>query len=1218
MAKSRMDHASFSSNCFIPPQLVSSTHKCPFRGDVVPMASFVTSSSPASSNSPPAFPVHPISTTGTASSSLSDTRTLLGSRRNQTRRGSHPVAGHALDGSVQMYPSHIGEQHGDGAQTSRQAPLFREPFRPLATHAPSDSRKSSVPFRPRFVIDLELDDEVGGPTPRNHLCYDTSHARTPPRTRLSQRLRRAIINDDLVTARRLAAHASELAQRVGSYDIPSNSAAARAWQSQRATLLEEDFIAPSRGDTPSTPQFSIRNIGSSGASAMLVSPSFSPRSDMAAHKSADQPSGPFHLSPPTTHHRDPTSSAAILPSNNNASHAINCPKPPFPRESIDAELDSTKSSLQLALEYGCGIEMIDWLLEMGHEQHNGSLNITRDHLGRSMAHLAAIYNRPDIMALYCSHVHFLLTVPKIAAAAAQEAERAASDDYKSTTSASSRPVSPFGTHVDSESQVEGNSSKDQRQRPAPVPLPQRESSPTPSQGVKGVESPDGQKQIEDILDSFDSNAGRTALHDAALRGHEECVRLLLELGASIDSADLSGNTPLHYASSYGHLTSVQLLIEKGGAQFTLRNDGGFSAADYAFTMGDRAALEAFGRKWITDQKDKRKKKKAQEATLQQRRRAGVSIEDELENEKREHLLSGGHDDGASGNNDDLEDLRDDSDDARAHSDDDDESSSSPTRGFSFNASRKQSVVYDYGPSPTVGGRSALPLPPTTSHHQGRLRSRTPDFFHVRHTNSDSSSGGPSSAGPGSLFRGASVRRAAAAAAQHVAHTHNHLSGQGASHSHGLRHHFSSVRDRAHQYGLSHRQGHHGSPSGASVSDAPVKSITSGESLRDRFNIHRKAEKGAAAADSSPKSFILSPLPSPLPSLAVQKKPPAHTPPASSSRTQTGTPLIISTTSPPPPGMGRSRANSSGSSRYSARSSSIGSTSSESRILRGNGAAQLPHIAGGSTIDDAAAAPLASSLSPNPSLAGGEPNRADVAPWELVDPERSPSINTAMSTAPPLNLTSPGKVIRKQGLEQTHQQQQASEPHAKGAPAENANSETSSSSPSAFRMMNLPHVILPSAIGSANGGSNAHLSTPLTRLASSVSPNASSSDTALHTTAATGTTAANNASSTTTVRPNNKATSQPSKTPSSSSGLAPSTRGRSETDPVVFQSTASRQTDSSGSGDTIIPSPSQEQIRRAQADRELSARVESVLGGVTTRHGKRRGSSVGGDTGGSSK
>ena len=156
---------------------------------------------------------------------------------------------------------------------------------------------------------------------------------------------------------------------------------------------------------------------------MLAGPSSPPRSGMAAHKPPDLPTGPFHLSPPTTHYRDSTSSAAILPSNNNASQGINCPRPRFPRDSIDAELDSTKSSLQLALEYGCSIEMTDWLLEMGHEQHNGSLDITRDHLGRSMAHLAAIHNRPDIMALYCSHVHFLLTVPSIAAAAAQEAEQ---------------------------------------------------------------------------------------------------------------------------------------------------------------------------------------------------------------------------------------------------------------------------------------------------------------------------------------------------------------------------------------------------------------------------------------------------------------------------------------------------------------------------------------------------------------------------------------------------------------------------------------------------------------------------------------------------------------------------------------------------------------------------------------------------------------------------
>lgn len=40
---------------------------------------------------------------------------------------------------------------------------------------------------------------------------------------------------------------------------------------------------------------------------------------------------------------------------------------------------------------------------------------------------------------------------------------------------------------------------------------------------------------------------RTALHDAALKGRTECVRLLLEAGADPNAANKYGHTPLSYA-----------------------------------------------------------------------------------------------------------------------------------------------------------------------------------------------------------------------------------------------------------------------------------------------------------------------------------------------------------------------------------------------------------------------------------------------------------------------------------------------------------------------------------------------------------------------------------------------------------------------------------------------------------------------------------------------
>jgi ankyrin repeat protein len=48
----------------------------------------------------------------------------------------------------------------------------------------------------------------------------------------------------------------------------------------------------------------------------------------------------------------------------------------------------------------------------------------------------------------------------------------------------------------------------------------------------------------EILDWSNAH-GRTALHIASLKGNEDLVRLLCDLGADFDLADNQGNTPLH-------------------------------------------------------------------------------------------------------------------------------------------------------------------------------------------------------------------------------------------------------------------------------------------------------------------------------------------------------------------------------------------------------------------------------------------------------------------------------------------------------------------------------------------------------------------------------------------------------------------------------------------------------------------------------------------------
>ena len=83
----------------------------------------------------------------------------------------------------------------------------------------------------------------------------------------------------------------------------------------------------------------------------------------------------------------------------------------------------------------------------------------------------------------------------------------------------------------------------------------------------------------DLDEQKTSGSGETALHLAAENGHIEAVKVLLDLGASINALQNTAHTPLMYAAYFGQMEVVELLIDQG-AELNLRGDSHGTAIDH--------------------------------------------------------------------------------------------------------------------------------------------------------------------------------------------------------------------------------------------------------------------------------------------------------------------------------------------------------------------------------------------------------------------------------------------------------------------------------------------------------------------------------------------------------------------------------------------------------------------------------------------------------------
>lgn len=91
------------------------------------------------------------------------------------------------------------------------------------------------------------------------------------------------------------------------------------------------------------------------------------------------------------------------------------------------------------------------------------------------------------------------------------------------------------------------------------------------------------------IDTQDDN-GCTPLHDAAYKGLEDTVFLLLEFSPDVNKKNGYGSTPLHFAAFTGQCIAASALI-RAGASLEAKNEDGWTPLHYAAWMGNRDMVD---------------------------------------------------------------------------------------------------------------------------------------------------------------------------------------------------------------------------------------------------------------------------------------------------------------------------------------------------------------------------------------------------------------------------------------------------------------------------------------------------------------------------------------------------------------------------------------------------------------------------------------------------
>ncbi|XP_038057826.1 ankyrin repeat domain-containing protein 66-like isoform X1 [Patiria miniata] len=156
---------------------------------------------------------------------------------------------------------------------------------------------------------------------------------------------------------------------------------------------------------------------------------------------------------------------------------------------------------------------------------------------------------------------------------------------------------------------------------------------------------------------------RTPLHWAAIKGHAESIRVLVDYGANVDAVTDSGWTPAHFAAEIGKISALKAL-HKLGANVEIQDSCGDTPRDVATVYGQTECVEflklAEYEDRIQRERDKQEKLEREERERQdeekRRREEELRMQRKQEAEKRakekgkEKGKKGGGNNGGKGRN----------------------------------------------------------------------------------------------------------------------------------------------------------------------------------------------------------------------------------------------------------------------------------------------------------------------------------------------------------------------------------------------------------------------------------------------------------------------------------------------------------------------------------------------------------------------------------------